>query len=226
MRGSAPGLRRRCPPRPGQQRRLDRARHQVVRARRCCSGGPPAIERVRPEDRVADEAVGVGGVQQRLELAARAGRVEAAADDRVEARVPVPLPRIASAGWGPRRRSRGRGRRPRASWRRAAPGRRRRSNGDDAGALEGALDALALGHLQRATDHGPGLARVDHVVDHVVGRGDVHVDDLAEVLDQLGLLRRRVVGRLDLLAEDDPTMPSAPMTLISAVGHATIRSGS
>src|SRR5262249_36017746 len=58
--------------------------------------GALGVERVAPQDRVADEAVGVRRVQQRLELGARAGRVEAAPDDRVEARVPVPLPRVAA----------------------------------------------------------------------------------------------------------------------------------
>ncbi len=52
-------------------------------------------------------------------------------------------------------------------------------------------------------DRGARLARVDHVVDHRVARGDVRVDDLLEVRDQLGPLGVRVVGRLDLLAHDD-----------------------
>src|SRR3954465_10914968 len=36
-----------------------------------------------------------------------------------------------------------------------------------------ALQALALGQLERAHDRRAGLARVDHVVDHPVARGDV-----------------------------------------------------
>src|SRR5207248_7103740 len=77
------------------------------------------------------------------------------------------------------------------------------SYGDDSMALPRALDALALRHLERLADRRARLARVDHVVDHVVARRDVDVDDLAELVDQLLLLGRRVVGRLDLLAEDD-----------------------
>src|SRR5579862_9979811 len=73
----------------------------------------------------------------------------------------------------------------------------------DAVALPGTLHLLARRELEAAADRGPGLPRVDHVVDHVVAGGDVHVDDLAEVLDQLGALGRRVLGLLDLLAEDD-----------------------
>src|SRR5579884_63108 len=65
------------------------------------------------------------------------------------------------------------------------------------------LDLLAGRHLEPAADRGPRLARVDHVVDHVVAGGDVDVDDLAEVLDQLLLLGRRILGLLDLAAEDD-----------------------
>ena len=70
-------------------------------------------------------------------------------------------------------------------------------------ALPRPLDALALGELERADDRRPRLARVDHVVDHVVARRDVDVDQPAVGLDQLGLLGGRVLGLLDLLAEDD-----------------------
>src|SRR5690242_19377012 len=65
------------------------------------------------------------------------------------------------------------------------------------------IHALALGHLERPAHRGPGLPRVDHVVDHVVAGRDVDVDDLAEVLDQLAPLGGRILSLLDLLAEDD-----------------------
>src|SRR5664280_369871 len=45
------------------------------------------------------------------------------------------------------------------------------------------------------------------VIDHVVAGRDVDVDDLAEVLDQLLLGGHRVLGRFDLLAEDDLDRP-------------------
>src|SRR5690242_12968570 len=77
------------------------------------------------------------------------------------------------------------------------------SDRDHAVAFPGTLDPLARGHLERAADRRPRLARVDHVVDHVVARGHVHVDDLPEALDQLLALGRRVLGLLDLLTEDD-----------------------
>src|SRR5687767_4098072 len=64
----------------------------------------------------------------------------------------------------------------------------RRSDRHDAVALPRPLDALALGELERADDRRARLARVDHVVDHVVASRDVHVDQLAVGLDQLGLL--------------------------------------
>src|SRR3954467_9259102 len=76
-------------------------------------------------------------------------------------------------------------------------------NRDHAVALPGALDALALGHLERPADRRPRLAGVDDVVDHRVAGRDVDVDDLAVALDQLLLPGRGVVGRLNLLAEDD-----------------------
>src|SRR5947209_8200142 len=60
----------------------------------------------------------------------------------------------------------------------------RASYRDDAVALPWALDLLARRHLERAADRLARLARVDHVVDHVVAGGDVDVEDLAEALDQ------------------------------------------
>ena len=52
------------------------------------------VERGVPEDRVADEPVLALRGEQRLELALRSRAVEVAPDDRGEARVPVPLPRV------------------------------------------------------------------------------------------------------------------------------------
>src|SRR6202000_2680735 len=82
-------------------------------------------------------------------------------------------------------------------------GRRNRSYRHDALALPGALDLLALGHLQPAADRQPRLARVDHVVDHVVAGGDVDVDALAVCRDQVRLLGLGVIGLLDLFAHHD-----------------------
>src|ERR1700749_4653236 len=77
------------------------------------------------------------------------------------------------------------------------------SDRHDAGSLPRSLHLLALRHLQGPADRGPGLARVDDVVDHVVAGGHVDVDDLAVGVDQLLALCRRVLGLLHLLAEDD-----------------------
>jgi hypothetical protein len=57
-------------------------------------------------------------------------------------------------------------------------------------------------------------------------RRDVDVDDLPVGGDQLGALGVRLVGLRDLAAHDDLDCALGPMTLISAVGHATITSGS
>src|SRR4051812_43562018 len=57
-----------------------------------------------------------------------------------------------------------------------------RSYGHHAVLLPGSFHALALGHLERADHDRPRLARVDDVVDHVVARRDVRVDDLSEAL--------------------------------------------
>src|SRR5579884_1220758 len=97
--------------------------------------------------------------------------------------------------------------RPRRSWR-STPGRfaygpHRRSYGHHAISLPRPVDALGRRQLERAADCGPRLARVDDVVDHGVAGRDVDVDDLAELLDQLLTLGRRVLGLLHLLAEDD-----------------------
>src|ERR1700749_3545107 len=59
------------------------------------------------------------------------------------------------------------------------------SDRDHARPLERPLDPLARRHLQRPADGDSCLARVDHVVDHVVAGGDVDIDDLAVGGDQL-----------------------------------------
>src|SRR5438067_3471274 len=81
------------------------------------------------------------------------------------------------------------------------------SYGHDPVALPRPLDALAGGHLQRFADRRARLARVDDVVDHVVARGHVDVDDLAVGLDQLGLLGLGVIGFFDLFAHHDLDRP-------------------
>src|ERR1700722_11308307 len=81
------------------------------------------------------------------------------------------------------------------------------SYGDDPRLLPRPLDLLALRHLQPAADRGARLAWVDHVVDEVVAGGDVHVEHLFEVLDQLGLLCRRVLCRVYRLTEGDLNDP-------------------
>jgi hypothetical protein len=83
-------------PRPRQDRRLDRAGHQVLPRRDVVADGPLEVERVPPQDRVPDEAAGLHRRQQRLELGARAPGVVAPAHDRMETGVPVPLPWIAA----------------------------------------------------------------------------------------------------------------------------------
>src|SRR5579884_1444825 len=76
--------------------------------------------------------------------------------------------------------------------------RRRRfhSYRDDAASLPWPLDALRGRHLERPADRGPRLAGIDDVVDHRVTGGDVDVDDLAELLDQLLALGRGIIGLL------------------------------
>src|ERR671922_746490 len=69
--------------------------------------------------------------------------------------------------------------------------------------LPGSLHALGLRELQSANNRGARLARVYDVVDHRVARRDVGVDRLADPLDHLRARRVRVIGGLDLLAEDD-----------------------
>src|SRR3954453_16809667 len=57
-----------------------------------------------------------------------------------------------------------------------SPGRQRGSYGHHPVLLEGAVDPLLRRHSQPPDDRRTGLARVDHVVDHVVPRGDVGID--------------------------------------------------
>ena len=95
-----------------------RARGDVV------EGQPGPGDRPVPEDRVADEAVGALGGQQALELGPRAAGIEAAPDDRREARVPVPLPGVAAGAGAGVAEGHARRARPRAS---SGAGRARRS---------------------------------------------------------------------------------------------------
>src|SRR5918996_2645141 len=93
-----------------------------------------------------------------------------------------------------------------AASRRAPPGRRRRSarsHRHHTMLLPRPRDPLRLRHLERPDHRGARLARVDHVVDQRVPGGDVGVDGPADALDHLGARGVRVLGRLDLLAEDD-----------------------
>ncbi len=85
----------RDPPRPRQQRRLDRLGHLGRAVAHVVEEPPPDRDRPVPEDRVADEPARALGGEQRLELGARPRGVEVAPGDRGEARVPVPLPRVA-----------------------------------------------------------------------------------------------------------------------------------
>src|SRR5438128_10891072 len=81
------------------------------------------------------------------------------------------------------------------------------SYGDDSMALPWALDALALGHLQRLADRRARLARVDHVVDHVVARRDVYVDDIAVLPAPLGPLVLAGSSSFAPFAHLDPDPP-------------------
>src|SRR5215813_10206003 len=84
----------RDPPGPGEKGRLDR--RGVSCAPRGDVVGPAAlpVDGAVPEDRVADEAVGAPAVEQAPKLALGPLAVESPPDDRVKARVPVPLPRV------------------------------------------------------------------------------------------------------------------------------------
>jgi hypothetical protein len=85
----------RDPPGPSQQRRLDGGGHEVGARSQVVEQRPNSAYRLSPEDRVADEAIGRRGREQRLELGPRPRAVKAPPGDRGEARVPVPLPGIA-----------------------------------------------------------------------------------------------------------------------------------
>src|ERR1700716_4765500 len=80
---------------------------------------------------------------------------------------------------------------------------RRPSDGDVAVLAPGALNLLAHRDLQPLDDHLARLGGVDDVVDHGPVGGDVGVDLLADHVDEHRLGGLRVLGRLDLLVEDD-----------------------
>ena len=64
--------------------------------------------------------------------------------------------------------------------------------------------ALRERRLQRVDQHGPGAARLDHVVHVAPLRGHERVRELLAVVgDQLAPPLVGVVGLLELLAEDD-----------------------
>ena len=115
-------------PRPRQQRRLDARGHRRVVVGDVVEEPARAPQRRVPEDRVTDEAVGVGGGEQRLELACGSARGQSAA-----ARSPrstSPSTTATGSGRGSARCSRNAPRRrgrPRASCPPAPPGRARGS---------------------------------------------------------------------------------------------------
>src|SRR5262249_6147456 len=57
------------------------------------------VDVAMPEDGVADEAVVPAAVEEAPQLALAAGRIEPPPDDRVEARVPIPLPGVVPRAW-------------------------------------------------------------------------------------------------------------------------------
>src|SRR5687768_3288895 len=81
-------------PGPGEQGRLNRRGALGVPRGDVVGPAPAQVHRAVPEDGVSDEPVRPTAVQQALELAPGAASVEAPPDDRVEARVPVPLPGV------------------------------------------------------------------------------------------------------------------------------------
>src|SRR5215470_14454600 len=69
--------------------------------------------------------------------------------------------------------------------------------------LPGPLHLLGRGHLEGADDHRPRLAGIDDVVDEGAPRGDVGIDERAELLDPPRPLLLGIGGGRDLLPEDD-----------------------
>ena len=78
------GIADRYPPRERQRRRLNRGRHRVVVMDHVVKQPPRASDRMLPEDRVTDEAVGPRRGEQRLELGPGARRVKVPPRDRGE----------------------------------------------------------------------------------------------------------------------------------------------
>ena len=145
--GGDPRLRRRVPdrdpPRPGQQRRLDRlglkraARGDVVE-RQAAEGDRPV-----PEDRVADEAVRRAAAASRLSSSAGRGRGRSGARRSPRSRSPSTTATGTGSGSAGCRRSASRRDRPRASCR-AGPARRSRRR-EPASRSGGAVDAASAG---------------------------------------------------------------------------------
>src|SRR5437763_738343 len=152
---------------------------------------PPSSTTRRASAAYSSGVYGIAGHWSRLATVPEIELVRITGSSKRLMRAPPPRRRRATRGSG--RRASRRASSPDPNWPPA-----RRTHG-----APRPSEARALGHLERTDHDRPRLARVDHVVDHVVPRSDVGVDDLAEVLDQLGPLRVRVLGRLDLLAQDD-----------------------
>ena len=75
----------RDPPRPREQRRLNRRGGEIGPRADVVEEAPHAVQRFAPEDRVADEAVGPGRGEERLELGPGASGVDAPPGQRGEA---------------------------------------------------------------------------------------------------------------------------------------------
>ena len=112
-------------PRQRLEGRLHRARRAVARGLEVVDQRARGAHRAVPEDRVRQEAVGLLRPQQRAQLVARGGRVEA----RRARRRASTSPMRTAPGTCPRRGSGSGSRRPRASCRRRGCARRRRGRG-------------------------------------------------------------------------------------------------
>jgi hypothetical protein len=80
-------------PCPSQDGRLDRGGHQIRSATNVVAERPVDRERSLPTDRVSNEARFAGG-EKGLEFSTTTGSVKPTPGDRMEAAIPVPLPRV------------------------------------------------------------------------------------------------------------------------------------
>ena len=115
------------PPRPGEQRRLDRAGHLGVARGDVVVDEPLPAQRLVPEDHVADEAVVAHRVQQAVELVARARRGRSGARRSPRSRSPSTTATGSGSGSGGCRSSGRRAARPRRARPRARRGSGRRA---------------------------------------------------------------------------------------------------